>query len=339
MRTVVIAAVTAAGVAAAAGLLRAGPLSPDAGPVGPTYKTLGEIEPRVAIGPATTPGDSESLYVIAQPGSYYLTGPVQGVGGKYGIKITAAGPVTIDLGGFPLDGSVAAGETPTLDGIRAANAQTRLSIRDGVIRKWGGGGLRAQFGGAIVENLRVDGNEGIGLYVGQESVVSGCAAYDNALGGMNIGTATSISRCTAVNNGAYGVNGSIGVVMESCTAFFNVGDGIVVSGHSVVTRCASNNNGQDGFQLGANCRISDCIANVNSFAGIRATIGGNDIQGNTVQGNGMGIDLDQGGNFVARNTARGNTTNYNMPGSQTVGPVITATGTITTTNPWANFSH
>lgn len=65
MRTVLIAMVTAAGVAAAAGLLRAGPLSPPAGPVAATYKTLGEIEPRVAIGEAATPGDGESVYLIS----------------------------------------------------------------------------------------------------------------------------------------------------------------------------------------------------------------------------------------------------------------------------------
>ena len=33
----------------------------------------------------------------------------------------------------------------------------------------------------------------------------------------------------------------------------------------------------------------------------------------------------------------GNTTNYAITGTQTIGPIITAAGTITSTNPWANF--
>jgi hypothetical protein len=36
-------------------------------------KTLDEVEPRIPIGPDTTPGDSDSTYKITEPGSYYLT--------------------------------------------------------------------------------------------------------------------------------------------------------------------------------------------------------------------------------------------------------------------------
>src|SRR5262249_21787578 len=94
----VLAALT---LAAAAGLLIAGPLTPPAGPVASSYKTLTEVEPRIAINAVNTPGDNDSVYKITQPGSYYLTGNVQGALNRHGIEI-AASNVTVDLMGFEL---------------------------------------------------------------------------------------------------------------------------------------------------------------------------------------------------------------------------------------------
>src|SRR5262245_43726281 len=90
----------------------AGSLTPPAGPIAPTMKTLAEIEPRTPIGPTTTPGGPNSLYRITQPGSYYLTGNVQGVAAKAGIEIVAS-QVTIDMHGFELVG--AAGSLAGID--------------------------------------------------------------------------------------------------------------------------------------------------------------------------------------------------------------------------------
>src|SRR5215470_13825947 len=67
-----------------------GPLNPPAGPVASTYKTLSEVEPRVAINAANTPGDANSTYRIAQAGSYYLTGNLSGEAGKSCIEIDAS---------------------------------------------------------------------------------------------------------------------------------------------------------------------------------------------------------------------------------------------------------
>src|SRR6185295_11122012 len=95
----------AAGLLTVAGtaVLLAGPLDPPAGPILPTYKTLNEVEPRIVINAANTPGDADSLFKITQPGSYYLTGNITGVAGKHGIEVVASG-VTLDLNGFDLLG-------------------------------------------------------------------------------------------------------------------------------------------------------------------------------------------------------------------------------------------
>src|ERR1051326_7927174 len=89
------------GLAVSAAL--AGPLNPPGGPVSSSYKTLSEVEPRIAINATNTPGDSTCTYLITQPGSYYLTGNVTGASARSGIKI-AASDVTLDLNGFTLTG-------------------------------------------------------------------------------------------------------------------------------------------------------------------------------------------------------------------------------------------
>ncbi len=60
---------------------------------------------------------------------------------------------------------------------------------------------------------------------------------------------------------------------------------------------------------------------------------GNRIENNLVTNTDRGIEVDVDGNFIIRNTASGNTTAFSITGTQTIGLIITATGTITTTNP------
>ena len=79
-----------------------GKLEPPGAPA-PMFRTLEEVQPRRPIGTSATPGSTNALFVISQPGSYYLTTNITGVAGKDGIWITASG-VTLDLMGFELAG-------------------------------------------------------------------------------------------------------------------------------------------------------------------------------------------------------------------------------------------
>lgn len=121
---------------AAASAAMAGPLNPPPGPITSTMKTLSEVEPRIAINATNTPGDTFAVFKITQPGSYYLTGNISGVTGKYGIEITVSG-VTIDLNGFE-----ATGVPGSLAGVATTvNALRNISVKNGSVRNWSGAGV------------------------------------------------------------------------------------------------------------------------------------------------------------------------------------------------------
>ncbi|HZW07348.1 MAG TPA: hypothetical protein VFF65_09505, partial [Phycisphaerales bacterium] len=186
-----LAAVTAASTLA-------GPLNPPAGAIAPTAKPLAEIEPRRAIGPGF-PGDAVSVFVITEPGSYYLAAPVSGTAGKHGISIHASN-VTLDLNGFDV-----VGVAGSLTGIRTSFAPTNLTVRNGTIRNWGAEGLLAlnTVGVRIVDVVSRDNGAG-GFISGARSSYTRCQAAANGYNGFGSGAGTTFTHCSAVDNGAHG---------------------------------------------------------------------------------------------------------------------------------------
>jgi hypothetical protein len=77
--------------AAAVMIAIAGPLNPPSGAVSSTYKTLSEVEPRIAINATNTPGDADSVYKITQRrGATTLRAVSRALSGKHGIEVEIA---------------------------------------------------------------------------------------------------------------------------------------------------------------------------------------------------------------------------------------------------------
>lgn len=290
----------------------AGPLDPAVGPVSSTPGP----EPRIAVNAVNTPGDANSTFQIAQPGSYYLEGNVVGEVGKHGIKITAT-PVTLDLMGFDV-----AGVPGSLSGIVVETpGSSVLCVRNGSIRDWGNEGLRQSAGEqTLLTDLRVSGNASHGINVNFNGVITDCVSRDNS--GVGIRAFGSVIRgCTVESNGISGITVSAGSSVIENVARGNLGHGIELV--------------DDSYALN-----NICVSNGHSFdgAGIFASVNGNKLEGNCVNNNFVGIDVDGLDNLVIRNSATGNGTPFDIDPGNDVGAIIGG-GNILSSNPWANIQH
>ncbi len=349
-------------------VLYAGPLTPPVGPVTSTYKTLSEVEPRIAINSTNTPGDNDSLFKIAQPGSYYLTGNITGVVGKHGIKIFITNGVTIDLNGFELLGVVG-----SLDGVFSTSGGMRnITIRNGSIRNWGEDGLDLSNGNtnvALVEGVLSSGNGNSGIRMGTGGLVVncnasyngasgissaltaiGCVARDNGQHGITSVNGGTVTGCTAINNTANGILALDGCTVSGCTSRAN-GSGIVAFERSLIKDCTASANTVDGINVLEGTTIIDCVASENGADGIvvlhRSLVRGNTIannvnrgifvsasgycriEGNDIAGNDRGLYVLGAGNVILRNTSSGNTTtNWQIAANNVFGPIIDRTAPV-----------
>jgi hypothetical protein len=248
-------------------------LTPPAGPVAPTMKTLIEVEPRIIINSVNTPGDADSVYKITAPGSYYLIGNMTGQAVKHGIEIATGGDVTIDLMGFELVGGGG-----TLDGIfqSVASLTSSISISNGVLRSWGRNGINvASTMNGAYDNLRVNLNNGSGMIVAGNS---------------------RVSRCGCAANGVQGGGG----------------DGVVVGAGSSVSDCSVSSNVGSGIRLLSYAVVRHNVVSLNGGSGVLAVGTDNRVEANQIFGNVIGLNVDGINNYIADNTVRENTDNYDF---------------------------
>jgi hypothetical protein len=213
--------------------LIAGPLTPPAGPVSSSYRTLGDTEPRTPV--QSLPGSSTSLYLISQPGSYYLTGNITNTpAGLSAIRVTA-NDVSIDLRGFTIDGG-GTGVSAIDAGWSGVNG---LAVRNGSIANWPHAAIDGTYADAChFESLRVrDSGENAALIAGNGSVIHACSTSGGQIG-FDVGGGATISDCTAAS---------------PADAGFFVGWG------TTIARCSSFDAGNTGIcGIGEHCSILDC---------------------------------------------------------------------------------
>ena len=278
-------------IGALAGVVSGGPLDPP----GPPASTLPLVEPRTPIRQPATAADFP--IVISAPGSYYLAENITGVSGKDGIQI-ASDAVTLDLNGFALIGVSGSGA-----GIGGA-LRRNVSIHNGSVRLWDGGGINGDFVDSTFEDLRL---------------------LSNNTGGISTNGNSLVSRVVATNNGGYGIRignayGSGGVIRDS-TASGNSLDGILVLGRVLVV---------------------DNTSILNWTAQIPVVNSGSRIESNNVERLaaaplGLAIHVESANNVIIRNSIRGVNSDVSIVPSNTVGQLENAGTPIS--NPWANIVY
>lgn len=278
----------AAGVAAVASIAKAGPLDPPAGPVATTAKPLAEIEPRRAVNATNTPGDAGAVYVISQPGSYYLTGNISVPSNSTGVRIGASG-VTLDLNGFQIAGASTSNSTGISEGGRSISGVT---VRNGSVVGVAGTGISlGGTSGVVIEDVTVRDCSGHGIVAGARARIARVLCFSNSGDGISVGDDAIVTGCVARSHTLHGIHAGLSALVEDCVSTHNGGVGISCSNGSVVRRCVAVDNGTDGINTFG--LVGTCIASNNASRGIAAAdavVVGCAARAN----NGPGIRLDIG---------------------------------------------
>jgi hypothetical protein len=239
-----------------------------------------DINQARALAGGVTPGDTAGFPVtISQSGSYRLTGNLDVTvaadpKNTTAISVTAK-DVTIDLNGFMISGltvcsgaPLACTPTGTGRGVTPAVFNTGITIvvMNGTVRGMGADGIA---GATQVEKVKAFSNGGTGI---AGSMVTGCVASGNGVGGIRSG---SVTNSTAFSNGGVGIGGDLVI---NCTAQFNGGDGLSVGGAAIGNRSVGNS----GFGI--------------QFAGNGLAYSNNILQQNTGGNVSGGVQVQMGGN-------------------------------------------
>ena len=332
---IVVLSSTAGGVSSA---FAQGSLTPPGAPA-PAMKTMAQVEPRTPI--------SSAPYYITQPGSYYLTTNITATG--HGI-IIQADRVTVDLMGFSLLGSRGASSCGISLTASSNAALHDVVVRGGTVSCFGYGLLCGNAQNCRFEGLTISSNVNVGVTLSGDSGLSGgntiadCTISDsNATGIILRGqygqcNANTVAHCVIKGCAAegillYGADGQC----NANTIYRNVivdngGMGIWLNGDSAAGDCHGNT-------------VTECLISGNAGRGINLYYAnGNRIEGNHIsaQVGASTYGIKSGNstqNIIVRNTCIGNTNNLSPSAADTYGPIVTNSGALSGTDPWANFSR
>lgn len=348
-----------------------GSLTPPAGAPAPVMKSLDQIEPRAVISTANTPGTSNTLFRITQPGGYYLVGNISVPAGFHGIEI-ATNDVTLDLNGFSI-----IGQSNSLNGVVVKAVFNRLTVRNGSVSGMGASGVNLFYvnagscqdaleamtishcgqTGAVLPNSRVrncmfhKNASGLTIFNGGGAVVENCVASENTSNGLYVERGI-VSHCYVNNTTA--TIGNIGIFVSDggvhdCVVR-NYTYGVSASGASV-HRCNVRETTSAALTISDHCFVAENILiNSGTGTGITCYGTGNRIERNNITHHTTGIRADAGANnLIVGNSFRGCTTALNTAAGNRVGPLLTGTsspaingntgGGLGTTDPNANLIY
>jgi hypothetical protein len=273
--------------------------------------------------------------------------------------------VTLDLAGFAL-----LGVPGSLGGIIISGARTNVTVRNGAVNGWGSAGVQAGSTGLrnlVFDRLNISASGGHGIF-SNEGLIIGCNVNGSGSDGI-YAFACDVRNCSVASSAGAGISATSSKVRD-CSVTSSAGVGITAS-YSTIRDCQVDFSGSTGIFVVPGT-VSGCLVQYSGQSGIYVNLPGSQVVGNTCKGNntansashagiyvndsnnriennflhgnsasGSGILVNgvYSGNLIVKNSVAGNgTNNYVVPGPQVVGPLITTTGIITNSNPWANFS-
>ena len=196
-----------------------------------------EINQTCATMTGCFPGDVAGFPVtIGAGGSYRLTGNLQLPGPDTDAVVITAGPVTLNLGGFALQGVTTCRGVPVSSctpagagsGVVGLAGVSDIAVRNGSITGMGSGGVSLDFS-ARVEDLHV---------------------FHNGTDGLSLGNESLVSRNIVTSNGDNGILCGMHCLVRDNTSTGNRLDGIGVVSGTVIGNTASRN-GTAGGSFGA----------------------------------------------------------------------------------------
>jgi parallel beta-helix repeat protein len=174
----------------------------------------------------------------------------------------AANDVTIDLGGFALEGPGSGMESA--EAIRQESDWRNLTLMNGTVRDWMGNAVvthavEASGFYSRVERLKAVNNRG-GVALGLAGIGYRIHAVSNQLDGIATVFECEVRESHAVHNGRDGfVTRASGVVFDSCAAARNGRHGFFLESGGTLRGCVARANAESGFH-GDAIRLTDSVA-------------------------------------------------------------------------------
>ncbi len=202
---------------------------------------------------------------------------------------------------------------------------------------------------SVLETCTSSGNLLSGFRLGRACIVRNCDGSSNTEDGIVTPLATNNANSTIVDsvfsdNGAFGIRVGNGSVVRGCVVAQNGSAGIDANTGVAIEGCNVRQNGTDGIVVVGDCRVSNNTcdnngASVANGAAIRTTSTDNRIDGNHMTDNDIGVS-SSGDNVIFGNSASNHPGgSFNVQASDLIGPTISGSGVIGSTNPWANLVY
>jgi len=294
-------------------LVQAGSLTPPGAPA-PTMKTLLELDSRIVINQLNTPGDSNSIFNISNPGNYVLVNSFNVPAGMIGIKIQARG-VDVHLGGNTITGDPASDDLlKALLGPPIALPPPGIGVTGGRLEGGGADGIDLEEAErALIEHMEAIRQAADALKTGPNAWVSDVEARGAGGSGVVTGDDSEIMGVKSNGNGDDGIRTGNRSTVKDSESKDNGGDGLEALEQLLAEAVRVLNNGEDGVEAGdeAHLRSIEALDNTLFGGNLRPlpTDGESDVGDSRFDDNGAGGLLLGDDSKVTGSSANGNTGN------------------------------